>query len=136
MLNTERLGDLDTARRDLENKKLILDTAIDIQALLRLLVDKKIITKEEVNGFRKEVRASSKWRFSRGRRMSEIDDMVCKLAEAEVTSELEYMLWEIYKECDSEDELEEKYDEIRSLSACCLERRAEEIGLNPDTVSY
>ncbi len=80
--------------------------------------------------------AREEWRFSRGRRMSEIDDMVCKLAEAEVTSELEYMLWEIYKECDSEDELEEKYDEIRSLSACCLERRAEEIGLNPDTVSY
>ncbi len=68
--------------------------------------------------------------------MSEIDDMICKLVEVEVTSELEYMLWEIYKECDSEDELEEKYDEIRSLSACCLERRAEEIGLNPDTVSY
>lgn len=70
------------------------------------------------------------------RTMSEIDDMVCKLAGAEVTSELEYMLWEIYKECNSEEELESKYDEIRSLSACCLERRAADIGLNPDIVSY
>ncbi|MCI9381356.1 MAG: hypothetical protein HFG88_10015 [Dorea sp.] len=64
MLNMNQMKDLDTARRDLENKKLILDTAIDIQALLRLLVDKKIITKEEVNGFRKEVRASSKWKVA------------------------------------------------------------------------
>lgn len=49
MLNMNQMEDLDTARRDLENKKLILDTAIDIQALLRLLVEKKIVTREEVN---------------------------------------------------------------------------------------
>lgn len=62
MLNMNQMEDLDTARRDLENKKLILDTAIDIQALLRLLVEKKIVTREEVNRFRKEVRLSSKWK--------------------------------------------------------------------------
>lgn len=58
----EQMADLDAARKDLENKKLILDTAIDIQALLRLLVEKKIIAREEVNRFRKEVRLSPKWK--------------------------------------------------------------------------
>lgn len=62
MLSMKQMEDLDTAKRDLENKKLILDTAIDIQALLRLLVEKKIITREEVSRFRKEVRSSSKWK--------------------------------------------------------------------------
>ena len=63
MLNMEQMADLDAARKDLENKKLILDTAIDIQALLRLLVEKKIVTRDEVSRFRKEVRLSPKWRF-------------------------------------------------------------------------
>lgn len=49
---------------------------------------------------------------------------------------LENILEEIYAECKNEQELEEKYDEIRSMSAICLERRAEEIGLDPDTVGY
>ena len=49
---------------------------------------------------------------------------------------LEDILCEMYSDCDSEEELEDKYNEIRRTSACCLERRAEEIGLNPDTVSY
>lgn len=62
MLSMDQMADLDTAKRDLENKKLILDTATDIQALLRILVDKKIITREEVNHFRREVRESPKWR--------------------------------------------------------------------------
>lgn len=49
---------------------------------------------------------------------------------------LENIFCDMYSGCNSEDELEDKYNEIRQLSACCLERRAEEIGLNPDTVSY
>lgn len=49
---------------------------------------------------------------------------------------LENIICGMYSECDSEEELEDKYNEIRELSACCLERRAEEIGLDPDTVSY
>lgn len=62
MLSMDQMADLDTAKKDLENKKLILDTAIDIQALLRLLVEKEIITREEVGRFRKEVRSSPKWK--------------------------------------------------------------------------
>lgn len=50
--------------------------------------------------------------------------------------ELEELLEKVYQDCDNEEELEEKYDEIRSMSAVCLERRAEEIGLNPDQVGY
>lgn len=49
---------------------------------------------------------------------------------------LENILCEMYAECYSEDELEDMYNEIRQLSACCLEHRAEEIGLDPDTVGY
>lgn len=49
---------------------------------------------------------------------------------------LEEILEKMYQDCDNEEELEEKYDEIRNMSAVCLERRAEEIGLDPDQVGY
>lgn len=49
---------------------------------------------------------------------------------------LEEILEKMYQDCDNEEELEEKYDEIRSMSAVCLERRAEEIRLDPDQVGY
>ena len=64
MLTIDQLSDLGSAQKDIENKKLILDTAIDIQALLRLLVSKGIITKEEMNQFRQEVKESPKYRNS------------------------------------------------------------------------
>lgn len=50
--------------------------------------------------------------------------------------QLEDALVQMYAECVNEEELEEKYNELRSMSAVCLERRAEEIGLNPDEVGY
>lgn len=49
---------------------------------------------------------------------------------------LEDIFEQMYAVCDNEEELEEKYNEIRRMSAVCLERRAEEIGLDPDTVGY
>ena len=64
MLTIEQLSDSRSAQKDIENKKLILDTAIDIQALLRLLVEKDVITKEEMNQFRQEVKESPKYRNS------------------------------------------------------------------------
>lgn len=64
MLTIEQLSDLKSAQKDIKNKKLILDTAIDIQALLRLLVEKDVITKEEMNQFRQEVKESPKYRNS------------------------------------------------------------------------
>ena len=49
MLNIDQMKDLSVTRRDIENKALVLNTAIDIQALLRLLVEKELITKDEIN---------------------------------------------------------------------------------------
>lgn len=64
MLTTDQMGNIQNAKTDIENKKLILNTAIDIQALLRLLVEKEIISKKEINRFREEVRNSPKYRNS------------------------------------------------------------------------
>ena len=48
MLKTKQLSDLEGAEEDLKNKAMILQTGIDLQALLRLLVDKGIISREEI----------------------------------------------------------------------------------------
>ncbi len=61
MLKTNQLLDLDGAVEDLKNKALILQTGIDLQALLRLLVDKGIISREEIREYRNEVSNSPKW---------------------------------------------------------------------------
>ena len=53
----------DNALQELLIQKRIIDCAIDIQALLRILVDKGIITKEEMLKSRDEVRASDKYRL-------------------------------------------------------------------------
>ena len=61
MLNMSQMSDLDATLEDIKNKKLILDIGIDAQATLRILVDKGIVTREEVNKYRKEVQDSPKW---------------------------------------------------------------------------
>lgn len=61
MLNTNQIADLNSAKLDIQNKQMILNTAMDIQTLLRILVDKEIITREEVNKYRAEVRESPKY---------------------------------------------------------------------------
>ena len=48
MLTANQMADLESAKLDIQNKQMILNTAIDVQALLRILVDKQIITREEV----------------------------------------------------------------------------------------
>lgn len=62
MLNSDQMSNLDQAERDIEDRKLILNTAVDIQVLLRILVDKEIISREEVNRYRKEVKESPKYK--------------------------------------------------------------------------
>lgn len=52
----------DEALHELMLQEQILNTAIDIQALLRLLLDKRIITREEINTHREEVRESPKYK--------------------------------------------------------------------------
>lgn len=61
MLKTNQMADLESAKLDIQNKQMILNTAIDVQALLRILVDKQIITREEVKKYRNEVRESPKY---------------------------------------------------------------------------
>ena len=55
------MSDLDATQKKKKNKKLILDIGIDIQATLRILVDKGIITREEMQKYREEVRNSPKY---------------------------------------------------------------------------
>ena len=61
MLNMSQMSDLDATLEDIKNKKLILDIGIDAQATLRILVDKRIVTREEVQKYREEVRNSPKY---------------------------------------------------------------------------
>lgn len=61
MLNMSQISDLDATLEDIKNKKLILDIGIDTQATLRILVDKRIVSREEVQKYREEVRNSPKY---------------------------------------------------------------------------
>ena len=50
-LTANQLGDLEGTRQDLLNKALIINTAIDVQVILQLMVQKGIVTREEVAEF-------------------------------------------------------------------------------------
>lgn len=50
------------ALHELMTQQTIMDIAVDVQVLLRILVDKEIITREEVNQYRTEVRNSPKYK--------------------------------------------------------------------------
>lgn len=52
----------DEALHELMIQETIVNVAVDVQALLRILVEKEIITREEVNNYREEVRNSPKYR--------------------------------------------------------------------------
>lgn len=52
-VNSEKYYKPEEALQDLQIQETILNVAIDVQALLRLLVDKEIITREEVADYRK-----------------------------------------------------------------------------------
>lgn len=52
----------DEALHELMIQETIVNVAVDVQALLRILVEKEIITRGEVNHYREEVRNSPKYR--------------------------------------------------------------------------
>jgi len=52
----------DESLHDLMIQENIVNVAVDVQALLRILVEKGIITREEVNKYREEVRNSRKYK--------------------------------------------------------------------------
>lgn len=56
----------DEALRELMMQEAIMNLAVDIQALLRILVEKQIITRDEVNAYREEVRNSPKYKPTLG----------------------------------------------------------------------
>lgn len=62
MLNMDQMSNLEASKRELSDRKLILDIAVDIQTVLRLLVGKGIITRDEVNEVREKVRQSPKYK--------------------------------------------------------------------------
>lgn len=62
-VSNEKYYKPEEALQDLYVQETILNVAIDIQALLRVLVDKEIITREEIKQYREEVRNSPKYKI-------------------------------------------------------------------------
>ena len=52
----------DEALHELMMQENIMNVAVDIQALLRIMVDKSIINREEISAYREEVRNSPKYK--------------------------------------------------------------------------
>ena len=61
-VSNDNLYKPEQALHELVTQQTIVDCAVDIQVLLRILVDKEIITREEVNKYRDEVRNSPKYK--------------------------------------------------------------------------
>lgn len=57
-LTAKQLSDIEGTKQDLINKALIINTAIDVQVILQLMVQKGIVTREEVATMRAKVSAS------------------------------------------------------------------------------
>lgn len=51
------------ALHELQVQETVLKTAIDVQVVLRILVDKEIVTREEVQKYREEVSNSPKYKI-------------------------------------------------------------------------
>ena len=60
-VSKDKLYNPDNALQELILQKQVIDEAVDVQALLRILVDKNIVTREEVAKYRDEVRSSPKY---------------------------------------------------------------------------
>lgn len=61
-VSNEKYYKPEEALQELKLQQTIFDVAVDIQSLLRILVDKQIITREEVAKYREEVRNSPKYK--------------------------------------------------------------------------
>ena len=62
-VSNEKYYKPEEALQDLYVQETILNVAIDIQALLRVLVNKEIITREEIKQYREEARNSPKYKI-------------------------------------------------------------------------
>lgn len=61
-VSNEKYYKPEEALQELKLQQTIFDVAVDIQSLLRILVDKQIITREEVAKYREEVKNSPKYK--------------------------------------------------------------------------
>ena len=62
-VSNDKLYKPEEALHELQVQETILKTAIDVQVALRILVDKKIVTREEVQKYREEVSNSPKYKI-------------------------------------------------------------------------
>ena len=62
-VSNEKFYKPEEALHELQVQETILKTAIDVQVALRILVDKEIVTSEEVQKYREEVSNSPKYKI-------------------------------------------------------------------------
>ena len=63
-MNTSKLGNIEEMKEDAILKKIIIDTAVDVQSALQLLIAKEIITSDELNTMRAKVKTLPKYAAS------------------------------------------------------------------------
>ena len=54
----------DKLKEDAAQKKMLIDTAVDVQVILQILIEKEIITKEELDIWRNRVKQFPKYKAS------------------------------------------------------------------------
>ena len=62
MLSNNANYDMDTALDEINQKKLLLDVKVETQLILQLLVQKGIVTREEVSDMRNKVKNSPNYK--------------------------------------------------------------------------
>lgn len=62
-VSNDKLYKPEEALHELQVQETVLKTAIDVQVVLRILVDKEIVTREEVQKYREEVSNSPKYKI-------------------------------------------------------------------------
>lgn len=61
MLNTDQLSNLEAAKREIQDRELLLKTSIDVQVILQILMQANITTESEINKMRGIVRGFKKY---------------------------------------------------------------------------
>ena len=79
ILTEKQIKDIDATAIDFQNKLMMLDTAVDVQVILQLLVQKEIVTREEVAEMREKVRNSSKYKASRDYLVKATEELVTEI---------------------------------------------------------
>lgn len=62
MLSRNANYDMDTALNEINEKKLLLDVKVETQLILQLMVQKGIVTREEVSSMREKVKNSPSYK--------------------------------------------------------------------------